>query len=846
MSRGLGDLRNMSRKPWSKSADDLGKLARSTSPNLSPIDTSFHHKVQSYRNNRNDSVSSSNSPSLHSPQSTNTSYPFPVISTTTVETPSSSPPSRNGVLTTGSSPVSSGASPVTPLSQTSGHVHMRSHSFTPRLPSKLTSPKLGIVPPSPKRKGSSSSDAESTKDRAGQSSNAGSSSSSRAAFPFGFGGSSSGSRSAPPMTGDLPTPLDRPGPSPLLLAPPTIVEPGSEDSKSEKRTSQLVYHHGFINRLMEFSPAAMNSKAHQSYMSGSGGLTLAKGWKPFKLVLKGSKLYFYKPPSDRSVGIKELFPTELVVILEDEGITEEPQELPETESSQRSGKSRDREDSRRKRAFWGSSTHPSLVLRDGAIEKGSFEALVHEAVFHTTFRDPANADELSSGWRDFSSAVMCALPAVMDRAQFEGEFRRCCTMLVDTTGDDEDKQQASRKNVHWLADLYVTYHGQPVDSSAWDDWCNATISDFPVPGEAASKPGGLPQSTSMQGLYSVSPEMSSVTEIGGAVGSPDLGAFSPRPGGGDRMMSLLNALGEPPKPKAPASSHTKPWHAVLNRSGFNRDVLMSLDAQIIARSLYVHNLRALQKTPHNVTVTACLKSEQEDQPEHEATSVSDAPAPKHSPLAPFIGTDDQPHWLTKVILLQILMSDSPTFHVPSAFVGSSMDARSTQPSRTHSRPDVISAWARIGELCRRTGDECSWHAVVAALCARPIARLDKVWKRVDGDALRIVQSWVYPHDGQDTSKVAEPKTIPWAGERVGRMHHALDTAALHDSSEWVVEHLADAWRSFDSLRTDFSLASRTAGSANQDGEDVEILATHWDDMSSPGRIVNGLHAKFQR
>ncbi|EKM53679.1 uncharacterized protein PHACADRAFT_198103 [Phanerochaete carnosa HHB-10118-sp] len=844
-SRGLGDLRGMSRKPWSKSADDLGKLARPASPSLSLVDTLFQDKVQSYRNNRNDSVSSGNSPS---PQSS-TSYPFPVISTTTVETPSSSPPNRSGLLTSGSSSASPGTSPVTPLSQTSGHAHARSHSFTPRLPSKLTSPKLSMVPPSPKRKNYSASDAESSKDKVGQSSsNASSGSSSRAAFPFGFGGSSSGSRSASPMNIDVPTPLDRPGVSSSLLAPPTIVEPGSEDSKSEKRSSQLVYSQGFINRLMEFSPTALNSKAHQSYMSGYGGLTLAKGWKPFKLVLKGSKLYFYKPPSDRSAGIKELFPTELVVVLEDEGVTEEPQELQDFDISQRGGKGKEREEGRRKRAFWGSSTHPSLVFKDGAVEKGTYDSLIHEAVFHTTFRDPASADELSSGWRDFSSAIICALPAVVDRAQFENEFRRCCTMLVDTTGADERMQQTAREKVCWLGDLYVAYHGQPVESAAWGDWCNTTISNFPAPGEATSKPGGLSQSSSMQGLYSASPDVLSATEISGAVGSPDLGAFSPRPGGGDRIMSLLDALGGPPQPKAPAPSRIKPWHAVLNRNGFNRDILMNLDPQVIARSLYVHNLRALQKTPHNVTVTACLKSEHGEHPEHESTSVSDAPAPAHSPLAPFVGIDGELHWLTRIVLFQVLMSESTTAHSSSTFAGSSIDARSTHPTRIHTRSDAISAWARVAELCRRTGDECAWRAILSALCARPIARLDKVWKRVDGEALRITQSWVYPHDGQDTSKTTEPKTIPWAGDRILQMHSALNSAALRDSDDWIVDKLADAWRSYDSLRTDFSLASRQIDPKhNKDNaDDVEILATHWDDLSSPDYLAGSLQTKFQR
>ena len=85
---------------------------------------------------------------------------------------------------------------------------------------------------------------------------------------------------------------------------------------------------------------------------------------------------------------------------------------------------------------------------------------------------------------------------------------------------------------------------------------------------------------------------------------------------------------------------------------------MTLDTQIIARSLYIYHMRALQQVPHNVTVSACLKSEQPDNQDADPTTTEPSPS---SPLTPFIGTDEQPHWLTKLILLQILISDSPTF-----------------------------------------------------------------------------------------------------------------------------------------------------------------------------------------
>ena len=189
-------------------------------------------------------------------------------------------------------------------------------------------------------------------------------------------------------------------------------------------------------------------------------------------------------------------------------------------------------------------------------------------------------------------------------------------MLVDTSGEDDQKKEEARQKVHWLADLYVTYHGSPVDSAAWKAWCDATMPNLPVGDSASSKPGGLPQSTSTQALFAPSPEIPSALEST-QTRSPDLGAFSPRPGGGERMMSLLDALGEPVQPKGGASSTKRSWQASLDQGGFSREVLMSIDTHVIARSLYIHNLQALQSAPHNITVASCLQAEQSDSAESE-------------------------------------------------------------------------------------------------------------------------------------------------------------------------------------------------------------------------------------
>ncbi|KAG6850889.1 hypothetical protein C0991_009945, partial [Blastosporella zonata] len=111
------------------------------------------------------------------------------------------------------------------------------------------------------------------------------------------------------------------------------------------------------------------------------------------------------------------------------------------------------------------------------------------------------------------------------------------------------------------------------------------------------------------------------------------------------------------------------------------------------------------------------------------------------------GTDDNPHWLTKLLLLQILGADTSTgiahqgqSQTPPQEQQQQQQALTSpgrksedvfrtlvntpnanpQPSlppsisRTQSRTEVISVWARVGELCRLAGDECSFRAIAAA------------------------------------------------------------------------------------------------------------------------------------
>ena len=714
--------------------------------------------------------------------------------------------------------------PLTPASSTSSHVHSRSHSFTPRLPSKLSSQKSGLLPPSPKRKGSASSESrDSERDKA----SIGSGPSGRSPFPFGFGGST---KSLSPV--NIPDGHISQGPSsPGLLAPPTIIEPEDKadggDNNADKRASQMVHQSGFINRMTDFSPSVLNSRAQHGYMTASGHPVLAKGWKPFKLVLKGSKLYFYKPPSDRSAGIRELFPTELVTTLNEIGLggTEVGMDIEGSEMDMvgrggGDGKGKEREEMRRRRAYWGRGTHPALVVDAGAIEKGTTEALVHEAVFATTFTAPR--DELSTNssrykpeWREFATAILLCVPILVGKGAFETVLLRYCSNLVSGAADDAQSEELQR--VRWLAAQYLDYHGVPENQEGWDAWVKDTIPQF--------SPRDVIAATSSSTITPTHPP----PPTGSEEVSPNLGTFSPRPGD-SRMQSIVEALGESPAPlPRPPTFSLESLRTALAEEGLSRDLLLNLDPALVARSLFAAQKDALQTVPAELPVDSLLAS---DAGEPSAASV----------LAPFSGSDERPHWLTRLVLIQVLVPE------PAGAAHLHNGGRHQGANRPHSRTDVVGAWVRVGECARRAGDECSWRAIMAALCSRPIARLDKVWKRADAETLTVVQRWAQILVRGDQPTPTAPLALPWAGDTERELREALERArGSGEGEEWFVRPMGGAREAFDALKRNLvACAGRLEAQGDApEAMGVDVLVAHWKTLSSDG-ANRGLAAKFLR
>ncbi len=158
---------------------------------------------------------------------------------------------------------------------------------------------------------------------------------------------------------------------------------------------------------------------------------------------------------------------------------------------------------------------------------------------------------------------------------------------------------------------------------------------------------------------------------------------------------------------------------------------------------------------------------------------------------------------------------------------------------THVRSEVISKWAKIGESCRLAGDECTWQAIKAALCSRPIARLEKAWKRVDSHSLSAVRTWAYASPSGEHLTVREPAISPWGGDARSNVIGLF--AKDSNQNAWHCSAMESARQSFTTVHTSFDDCRMNHPRQNLCDEDnVGRLIQLWSESASK------LHPKFTR
>ncbi|KZT36942.1 hypothetical protein SISSUDRAFT_1063257 [Sistotremastrum suecicum HHB10207 ss-3] len=630
---GTGDLRSISSKPYSRSVDDLSRIS-----SLPPDpQAKFRERVQMYRQGSSQSTTTMNTMTPTPTESTQShNYPFPPMP---ISITASSPPTTSSMPSLNTLPA---------LSVNTSLQHSRSQS------QNLLSPPQSS--PVATRRPSFTHERTRKKSQESTGSNA---------FGFSFGFGSKASDETLP-TGN--TEHEQP-----------------EATSTDNRSSQIIHMQGFIHRLQTFSSRPLTSTAPVN-----SNAPLSKGWKPFKTIVKGSKMYFYKPPTSAIAGgIRDLFASGLVEVVEETSDDEMVNIHPPVEKSFESarGSSNGGTPTRRRRVYWGRGTHPELVLEDNVVKRGSGEALVHELVFATTFDDRS----LEGPWASFAGAILLMLPtdAFMERGKFEGEYERCKQYYL--AGLDDGEREKEEERIRWLDAEYSRLHAHNVaDSQVHEPPATPKADVF------STDDLGPRKDSVMALLDSTSPQRSlplSSSVLGASV------TDSPSPS----FRSSIEPPGGRPEP-------------------LSIDDILRLDVRTIAASLasiHTRDVNSLSNASSSQILNALTLAAGGE-------AVDTADSRRAVAISEFVGTEEHPHWLSRFILQGLLMH------------GSSINA---SISKTHIRASLITKWIRVADLCRENGDAASWHAIQAALCCSSIARMEKSWRRVD-EALELrVRTW---------------------------------------------------------------------------------------------------------
>ena len=192
----------------------------------------------------------------------------------------------------------------------------------------------------------------------------------------------------------------------------------------------------------------------------------------------------------------------------------------------------------------------------------------------------------------------------------------------------------------------------------------------------------------------------------------------------------------PLPPPSPTREHAQ-LGAALQVEGFSPDILNRLPTEAVASSLAQwHNTRVLDIVRRDYPlVTAILETLSLGRDPSDDRNGVNAAHPRKSlsnSLSCLIGTDCDQHWLTRLVFSHI-------FGPPADLRG----AEGNHPVRiaisSRSRGATIARWIEIAELCRRSGDDCTWMAVRSALSSRAVVR---AWREVPTKLRKVVNSWI--------------------------------------------------------------------------------------------------------
>ncbi|ORY40010.1 hypothetical protein BCR35DRAFT_336519 [Leucosporidium creatinivorum] len=633
-----------------------------------------------------------------------------------------------------------------------------------------------------------------------------------------------------------------PGPLPYFNLNPNLaaVSPALSQNSTEgdrRRDSQTIFCQGLLQRKGDYIPStgrplaspsansALNpsstsptvSQSGSSYFNARAASPLARspkaeadlqrGWKPYRAILKGSKLYLNKLPGDLSTTAKHLFPSTIV----DTGAPSlDPSSMFGPTSPSLLGEDGTK---RKQRAFWGTgaSSHPGLVVGEAGtdeprVQGGTMEALVYELVFGTSFvaakpvptvvvgegvdeegaelgegaalEQPSPIDHDESPYDEFLSTLLLVWPALpFSASQSASELDRCAGLAVRTAVEAAAKDpNGSKATAEALATrlrkIVITICDKFPQDLRRTDKGRVVPSELKIAlEEVVRQLRTLPVARVGGDALAEAIERTFMGSEGLKTKSKPLTEWPPLPAPSQARSASSNS-GSPTKTRKrlPSEQELQP---TLTAQSFLQTDPLAFAAQI--HIFHLDRLAAISgniSTPRHLLRTASL-------------ILSTDPATKQTAITSlFSFSPASPHFLTRIVLQTILSSTSSNG-------GGMLFSPANASSPCKARAAIIAHWITVGEELKRRGDAAGWVAVASALCCRAIARLEDTWRSLPANKIEIVREQWAPTlygvgfvDFEETRvgafafEAAEERTsVPFLGSVLEETVSALRTAS---------------------------------------------------------------------
>ncbi|CBQ70567.1 related to BEM2-GTPase-activating protein [Sporisorium reilianum SRZ2] len=523
---------------------------------------------------------------------------------------------------------------------------------------------------------------------------------------------------------------------------------------------------GFLSRNANISLTLAQLGGHDH---GKGKeKDIAKGWKPYRVVLQDGRLYFYKPPSSVSDEVKAIFPTGIV------------RSIPATPASSTSM----------------TSLNADLLLRSGLSKQDLLSATSSTPEMTSPLPSPSPRPRLPAVRQNTSGSASAEPPATPHAApahlEAAGAAHRAWVKpgkhpdLVLTDAIDAPQGWTERiqsGTVSALAHEFVKATQLPAKlasdprhsiaspalnrskANRSDDWL---VEGFVVTAFASILASGETTATEPKQITRFLSEVQTRAEEVLAASAPAAASeavsaltsrlatlldMSVRAGIGaapeersvlERLASQVQLDDEEFAKKLDASAapvldvdaipaaHLPDWigtvadkdvsdtHQDLRklRSSLtiSDDLLLELEPLEIAQQIQVYHADALRllASPH---LSFCELLET---------------AKTHAQVVSALSFDSlSPHPLTTLALRHLLSSSS-----------AGPDAANAAQNGARHRASVLRHWIAIASYLLTMGDIAGWMAVCTALCSRAVTRLEQTWRYLaEGDRVLVAEEW---------------------------------------------------------------------------------------------------------